>query len=171
VAGWAHFCNSRARPASKCFKRLNPLNRPGHGTGFGSPSCKTPVSEGYLQSKDLQTRIFSQFSVFRPCASLKRPRAGISAFLKFQAEDHTVARCKSSPPSKTNSRCGNRVEILWDARVDATSAARYVCKVSRTVGFALDAIRLIECAPLRRIAIRSLTTRLNVPVVRERIQA
>jgi hypothetical protein len=31
------------------------------------------------------------------------------------------------------------VEILWDARVDATSAALYVCKVSRTVGFALDA--------------------------------
>jgi hypothetical protein len=30
------------------------------------------------------------------------------------------------------------VEILWDARVDATCAARYGCKVSRTVGFTLD---------------------------------
>jgi hypothetical protein len=30
------------------------------------------------------------------------------------------------------------VEILWDVCVDATRAARYGCKVSRTAGFALD---------------------------------
>jgi len=28
------------------------------------------------------------------------------------------------------------VEILWDALIDGFSAARYVCKVSRTAGFA-----------------------------------
>ena len=62
--------------------------------------------------------------------------------------------------------------MLWDVQVDRVISATYVCKVSRTAGFILVVSpSRTEGAPLRRKAIRSLTTRLNVPVVRERIQA
>ncbi len=53
-------CNSRARPASKFVESVSPqLSRP---RDFIRKSIT--VSEGYLQSKDLQ-EFFSQFSVFR----------------------------------------------------------------------------------------------------------
>src|ERR1700686_4455967 len=55
------------------------------------------------------------------------------------------------------SQCGNRVEILWDARIDRVLRELYVCRVSRTAGFALAASpSRPEGAPLRRKAIRSL---------------
>ena len=38
-----------------------------------------------------------------------------------------------------SSRCGNHLEILWEAMIDGIYTALYVCKVSRTVGFALVA--------------------------------
>ena len=38
-----------------------------------------------------------------------------------------------------NPRCGNHLEILWEAMIDGIYTALYVCKVSRTVGFALVA--------------------------------
>ena len=38
-----------------------------------------------------------------------------------------------------SSRCGNHLEILWEALIDGIYIALYVCKVSRTVGFALAA--------------------------------
>ena len=38
-----------------------------------------------------------------------------------------------------NSRCGNHLEILWEALIDGIYTALYVYKVSRTVGFALAA--------------------------------
>ena len=44
------------------------------------------------------------------------------------------------------SHCGKLVEILWDAGVDGFFAAGYVCKVSRTVGFALVRVRSVPDA-------------------------
>ena len=44
--------------------------------------------------------------------------------------------------SAPNSRCGNHLEILWEATIDGIYAALYGCKVSRTVGFALVRFRL-----------------------------
>jgi hypothetical protein len=125
-------------------------------------------SEGYLQSKDLQSKFFSQFLVFRlRCPKTARlkippPKSAIS-----KTEGHTVARirapqtgnrikgchpehsegtwvcvqlsCRRSQPER--SRCGNHLEILWDAPLTGFSAARYVCRVSRTVGVALVCLR------------------------------
>lgn len=77
----------------------------------------------------------------------------------------------SESPSQPLFTCGKQVEMLWDVQVDRVSRGRYGCKVSRTVGFALVA----GSPGLKRAAQaesdRSLTTRLNVPVVRERIRA
>ena len=89
MAGWALFCNSRARPASKISERVKLLNCPGHGTGFGKPPLPAgiAVSEGYLQGKDLQKVLFSIF-----CLPFARARKAVyfPAF-KPHAEDHTVA--------------------------------------------------------------------------------
>ena len=75
MAGWALFCNSRARPASKDLEDLNILNRPGHGTWFGSLIPEgIAVSEGYLQSKDLQK--LDLFSIFQ--SSALRARKAVS---------------------------------------------------------------------------------------------
>ena len=40
------------------------------------------------------------------------------------------------------STCGKHLEILWDASIDRILCRTYVCKVSRTVGFALVRVRL-----------------------------
>ena len=76
------------------------------------------------------------------------------------AEGHTVARSNEPEPAEAekrkpaaekghallsaapNSHCGNHVEILWVARVDRVLRSTYVCKASRTVGFALVRVRL-----------------------------
>jgi hypothetical protein len=51
----------------------------------------------------------------------------------------------SSPvaaPNRTDSRCGNHLEILWEASIDGIFAALYVYQVSRTVESAFVRFRL-----------------------------
>jgi len=89
---------------------------------------------------------------------------------------HSFLIFAGSSPVTCPARAFPDVEIIWKScalrRLTGILAALYVCRVSRTAGFALVASpSRPEFAPLRRNAIRSLTTRLNVPVVRERIRA
>jgi hypothetical protein len=48
-----------------------------------------------------------------------------------------VCSWQLSRPRFRNSRCGNHLEILWEASIDGVFAALYVYQVSRTVGFVL----------------------------------
>src|SRR5260370_39620400 len=100
------------------------------------------------------------------------------AALKGRSSTESLVSAPRVAQSRTDSACGKHVEMLWDVQVDRVSRGRYVCRVSRTAGSALIGFTpkkanpsRPEGAPLRRKAIRSLTTRLNVPVVRERIRA
>jgi hypothetical protein len=129
-----------------------------HGFGFFQKH-----SEGYLQSKDLQTQdLFSILSL--PLRYGLKALRRIQVSLSTQAEGHTVARCKElngtcgdsrprlsgrakldflpeAPPSRIPTQDFPDVEIIWKScgmlRLTGFSAARYVCEVSRTVGFAL----------------------------------
>jgi hypothetical protein len=127
---------------------------------------KENISEGYLQSKDLQaSRSFLNF--LSSVSGLPKKLAENGAC--SGTEDHTVVRIRERPPKKlvipnraespvrnlllgfgrallfrsqSLSRCGNHLEILWDAIIDRIKRRTYVCKVSRTVGFALVCFRL-----------------------------
>ena len=57
----------------------------------------------------------------------------------YREESAFRASWQLSRPAPSNSQCGNHLEILWEAMIDGIFAALYVCKVSRTVGFALAA--------------------------------
>jgi hypothetical protein len=163
--------------------RIKVLNCPGHGTSFGKK-----FSKGTFKARNLQSKFFSQFLVFR--IGLRKMHAELGVFTRdgrpyccahssaalnprFVIPSGLIARnllsifAGSSPLPASDSRCGNHLEILWEAHVDGISAARYVCKVSRTVGFALVARSPGLNSPRSGgTVIRSLTTRLNVPVVR-----
>lgn len=96
-------------------------------------------------------RIFSQFFVFRLCACLKSPRAGISASFRSRRKTILLRAAKGAfalavRRPKPTSRCGNLVEILWDARVDAIGAARYGCN-----GFEDSRIRTLWVRPHKRV--------------------
>jgi hypothetical protein len=118
------------------------------------------VSEGYLQSKDLQKDLFSIFCLptravaknacaetgvyptGRPycCAySSARPRILTQSLVipsGFIVRNLlSLAALPHSLPERF-SRCGNHLEILWEATIDGIYTATYACKVSRTVGFA-----------------------------------
>ena len=144
-------CNSRARPASKFIRECRVLNRPGHGTSFG----KHHVSEGYLQSKDLQRDLFSIFvfriGVRRKWRSFERKTHTIARFgaqrqmwgqplsaVRRAQLDSLSAALLLSLPKRVQT-----VEIIWKScgmrRLTGFYAATYACQVSRTVGFALVA--------------------------------
>jgi hypothetical protein len=53
-----------------------------------------------------------------------------------------AASSLQSLPELILSRCGNHLEILWEAQIDRIKRRQYVCKVSRTVGFAFVRFRL-----------------------------
>jgi hypothetical protein len=118
-------------------------------------------SEGYLQSKDLQAgRSFLNFlSSVSGCLKCNAesgvlPRNGrpyCCARQSAQPKSDVIPNRAESPVrnlllglrqlscrrSQTEpSRCGNHLEILWEARIDRIKRRTYVCKVSRTVGFA-----------------------------------
>jgi hypothetical protein len=185
-------CNSRARPASKSLReRVNKaLNRPGHGTSFGKQHSfrRVPSKQGppkgsflnFLSSVSGCRKMRSESGALpRPEGHTvarkrkERPKASIPSKLVIPSEARNLGFCWQALPPRTHlSRCGNHLEILWEAPIDGIHTAPYACRVSRTVGFALvgsltkSEIAWTEFAPLRRTAIRSLTTRLNVPVVR-----
>jgi hypothetical protein len=131
VAGWAHFCNSRARPPSNGLRGVSPKFIP--ATGCDSEAVR--FLKGTFKARTSKRKFFSQFSVFR--FRLRRNGRG------FRAEDHTVARARfervrlqaappitwpsgpglypeaSSPSAvRRSSPCGKVVEILCGARVD-----------------------------------------------------
>ena len=62
VAGWALFCNSRARPASNGLEGLNPSIAP--ATGLDSETTSRFL-KGTFKARTSKSKIFSQFSVFR----------------------------------------------------------------------------------------------------------
>ena len=78
----------------------------------------------------------------------------------------SVVRGKAGPLS-CNLRCANQVEILWPRWVDSKPAELVTLEgFEDGRGRTSASPHWTENAPLRRRAIRSLTTRLNVPVVR-----
>src|SRR5215813_1035109 len=66
VAGWAHFCNSRARLASNDLKGLSPLIAP--ATGLDSETLSRFL-KGTFKARTSKSKFFSQFFVFRPCTA------------------------------------------------------------------------------------------------------
>jgi hypothetical protein len=63
VAGWALFCNSRARPASKVLRGIkNPSIAP--ATGLDSETTSRFL-KGTFKARTSKSKFFSQFSVFR----------------------------------------------------------------------------------------------------------
>jgi len=155
--------------------------------------------KGTFKARTSNSKIFSQFSVFRPrIAESHAPKSGACyihaepsgrpyrcalqsltacrALLDRTADGDCPHMSRGSSPNAPLPRIFPNVEIPWKFcglhALTGSRAATYVYKVSRTAGFALVASpSRTEGAPLRRKAIRSLTTRLNVPVVRERIRA
>ena len=104
MCGWpvVFVCNSRARPASKDVERVKFSIVP--ATGLHSES--NTVSEGYLQSKDLQRDLFSIFCL----PSRSAPKVAFVSGRKA----HTVARCfelRSSSPVAPQGL--SDVEIIW----------------------------------------------------------
>jgi hypothetical protein len=128
---------------------------------------KESISEGYLQSKDLQKDLFSIFSLpIRAVA--KRMRR------KWRLPDRKAILLRvfraafSSPVAASHN--GPLVENIWKScemcRLTGFYPARmFVGFRGQSVSHSCDSA-WTEFAPLRRTAIRSLTTRLNVPVVR-----
>ena len=138
------------------------FNCPGHGTSFGKA---TQFPKGTFKARTSK-RIFSQFSVFRPaCAEsgVDRPEGHTVARIRErQTQRFVIAkgfvipnRAESPvrnlllglaalllPLPKVLPACGKRLEILWDVSIDRILRRTYVCKVSRTVGFALVRDRL-----------------------------
>jgi hypothetical protein len=145
-------CISRACPASKFLRERvsKALNRPGHGTSFGKASRFPKGTFKVRTSKG----IFSQFLVFR---ARRAPKVAFyperKAILLRVSERPTPESLSFRPRAKRRggilvspaalplspkrfSRCGNHLEILWEAMIDGIHTAPYACKVSRTVGFA-----------------------------------
>ena len=130
MAAGVFCCISRHRPASKDLKReCRVLNCPGHGTSFGKK-----FSKGTFKARNLQSKFFSQFLVFR--IGLRKMHAELGVLPR--PEGHTVARIRarrkikslsfrsglfarnlllgfagSSPVPAPDSRCGNHLEIIW----------------------------------------------------------
>ena len=67
------------------------------------------------------------------------------------------------------SPCAKHVESLWDVDVDRIFRGTVCLRFRGQSDSHSCEFAWTEFAPLRRSAIRSLTTRLNVPVVRERL--
>ena len=156
-----------ARPASKFQRALKSLNRPGHGTGFG----KKAFPKGTFKARTSKRRIFSQFSVFRfgmrrnwriffkikaegayCCVLVSRlqsesnPKGQSSCHSEQPYREESAFRLlPSSPAPPPNPRLPD-VENIWKSCgmcwLTGFSHALYVCKVSRTVGFALVRVRL-----------------------------
>ena len=169
VAGWALFCNSRARPASKVLEGLNLSIVP--ATGLDSETTSRFL-KGTFEARTSKSKLFSQFSVFRFGVRRKSAFFAVLGGRPYRCVRFLSLQAPQSFHSEQISHVENMCKCCGMCRLTGSRAATYVCKVSRTAGFALVAgPSRTEGAPLRRKAIRSLTTRLNVPVVRERIRA
>ena len=130
------------------------LNRPGHGTSFGKrfsfrrvPSKQGPPKGSFLNflsSVSGCRKMRSESGVLpRPeghtVARKRKERPTQSHVIPSVARDLGFAGSSPAPGSPNVSRCGNHLEILWEAPIDGIHTAPYACKVSRTVGFALAA--------------------------------
>jgi hypothetical protein len=154
-----------ARPASKTQEGVKAFNCPGHGTSFGKGNT---VSEGYLQSKDLQKDLFSIF-----CLPIRAVANSVRRKWRLGSDRKTILlrvfrAAFSSPVAASHN--GPDVENIWKScgmcRLTGFCPARMFVRFRGQSDSHLCEFAWTEFAPLRRTAIRSLTTRLNVPVVR-----